>query len=111
MSELDQQASSRSVSWRPCPPRTTRTSNEFRICSIVSSLVSTAAPVCVLIGAAAPTLCITINPAFVCSTYLWRQGDKAHRLKTFEVAAAWYLLAAHPVLRSLEEKIWQKCFR
>lgn len=49
--------------------------------------------------------------AFVCTTYVWRQGDKAHREKQFEAAAEWYLLSANSIMRAIEKTAWAKTFR
>jgi hypothetical protein len=63
-------------------------------------------------SASTPTpIVLEASPAFVCSTYICRQGDKFYRDKLFELAAEWYLLSTHPVLRAIESTTWSKCFR
>lgn len=54
---------------------------------------------------------IASTPAFVCATYIWRQGDKLYKGKKYEAAAEWYLLGAHPSLESLKSTTWDKSYR
>ncbi|BGP18602.1 sporulation-specific protein 22 [Rhodosporidiobolus nylandii] len=57
---------------------------------------------------AAPALLLPSSAAFLCITYLWRQGDKAHAERRFSLAAEWYLLAAHQIFGSIDSAVYAK---
>jgi hypothetical protein len=59
----------------------------------------------------APTFQLASSPAFICTTYVWRQGDKTHKDRQFENAGEWYLMGTHPVMKALEKTTWPKSFR
>ncbi|GAA5927429.1 hypothetical protein JCM1841_000470 [Sporobolomyces salmonicolor] len=49
--------------------------------------------------------------AFLCITYIWRQGDTANGAQRFTDASDWYLLATKPVLQSIEAGTMAKSIR
>ena len=51
------------------------------------------------------------NAAFVLATYAWKQGDGAIGKNRHQQAADWFLLAAHPVTRSIHNAVAPKSRR
>ncbi|GAA6029188.1 hypothetical protein JCM8097_001643 [Rhodosporidiobolus ruineniae] len=51
------------------------------------------------------------SSAFVCVTYIWRQGDKAHQDRHFVDAAEWFLLASHELFSSIDPSVFAKSIR
>lgn len=51
------------------------------------------------------------SPAFVLATYAWRQGDVAVTNTRHKDASDWFLLAAHPVTRSVHNIVASKSRR
>ncbi|GAA5876941.1 hypothetical protein JCM8547_006316 [Rhodosporidiobolus lusitaniae] len=60
---------------------------------------------------AAPNVKLSPSTAFLCITYIWRQGDKAHKEQRWTDAAEWYLLAAHPLFSSIDAAVFAKSIR
>ncbi|GAA5917135.1 hypothetical protein JCM5296_006593 [Sporobolomyces johnsonii] len=54
------------------------------------------------VGSAATNFRLSPGVAFLCATYIWRQGDTANGAQRFTEASDWYLLATKPVLQSIE---------
>ncbi|GAA5898459.1 hypothetical protein JCM6882_007781 [Rhodosporidiobolus microsporus] len=60
---------------------------------------------------AAPGAQLSSATAFLCITYLWRQGDKAHRSGRYSEASEWFLLATQSLFGSLDAVIEAKTMR
>lgn len=54
---------------------------------------------------------LSSSPAFVLATYAWRQGDLALTNTRHREAADWFLLAAHPITRSVHDIVAPKSRR
>ncbi|GAA5823191.1 hypothetical protein JCM11251_007519 [Rhodosporidiobolus azoricus] len=58
-----------------------------------------------------PTARLASTTSFLCVTYLWRQGDKAHNDGRYVEAADWFLLATHSAFGAVDPVVFAKTIR